>query len=125
MSIETNTRINSLRHYIYNIPETQGFKDFEQKYNFAKLIDNIKFPIGKHKKDIIANIQDMLPQKIDMELQKLKQDCEFVRQPWKSHIISEIDLILSELKIFRDSHTEGPQEVNALLHQLNYMSKDQ
>jgi hypothetical protein len=67
----------------------------------------------------------MLPRKLDSELQNLKESCFYVREPWKSHIISEIDLILSELETFRDSHLEEPEEVDALLHQLNYMSKDQ
>jgi hypothetical protein len=127
MSIQTNTRLSILREYIYTVPETVGFQDFSRKYNSAKIINNIisHFPSGKHKKDIITNIQDMLPRKLDSELQNLKESCFYVREPWKSHIISEIDLILSELETFRDSHLEEPEEVDALLHQLNYMSKDQ
>lgn len=123
----TNNNILILKSYIYDVPEKDGFRNFEQKHKFAKIIDNISFlfPKGKNTKDIIANIQDMLPQKLDSELQTLKRECECVRQPWKSHIISKIDLILSDLETFRNSHLEEPHKVDALLHQLNYMSKDQ
>jgi hypothetical protein len=97
-----------LQEYVHGIPAKVGAIGMRSSVDAA----NRLMPNGIYFPHVIANLNKYVPVAIDDNLNKLKECCSKLYDPYASHILAEIATILTLLQNFRSAHT--PQTVEAM-----------
>ncbi len=100
MSVEElrsiHERLERLQLYIERIPKKVGAIGLKTK------IDGVCAAfVGEHYDQIVADMKRMLPETIDARLRDIEQYCEKLGEPYRAHIVGEVNVILVELRRFR------------------------
>ncbi len=90
-------RLERLQLYIEKIPKKVGAIGLKTKIDEVRAV----FPQGQHYDQIVADLKRMLPETIDTRLGDVEQYCGKLGEPYRAHIVGEVNGILVELRIFR------------------------